>query len=75
MAGQFQIDVVEGGAVHGEALDGAAVLAKLIDAQRFPALTEAVVSGAFDDDPDAEFVFGLERVLDGIEALVRARGS
>jgi hypothetical protein len=25
------------------------------------------------EDPDAEFVFGLERVLDGIEVLVRAR--
>lgn len=25
------------------------------------------------DDPDTEFVFGLERVLDGVEALVRAR--
>jgi hypothetical protein len=38
-------------------------------------LQEAIVSGAFDDDddPDAEFVFGLERVLDGIDALVQAR--
>jgi hypothetical protein len=26
------------------------------------------------DHPDHEFVFGLERILDGIEALVRARG-
>jgi AcrR family transcriptional regulator len=51
------------------------LLAKLIDAERFPALDHAVASGAFDDDddPDAEFVFGLERVLDGIDALVRAR--
>ena len=26
-----------------------------------------------DDDPDDEFVFGLERVLDGVEALVARR--
>ena len=25
------------------------------------------------EDPDAEFVFGLERVLDGVEVLVRSR--
>jgi hypothetical protein len=28
-----------------------------------------------DDDPDDEFIFGLERVLDGICALVRARAA
>ena len=49
----------------------------LTDAERFPALHAALGSGVFDqdDDPDDEFVFGLERVLDGIEALVRTRGS
>lgn len=26
-----------------------------------------------DDDPDDEFVFGLERTMDGIDALVRRR--
>jgi AcrR family transcriptional regulator len=51
------------------------LLAKLTDPQRFPALHAAIASGAFDepDDPDAEFVFGLERVLDGINTLVRPR--
>jgi AcrR family transcriptional regulator len=54
------------------------LLARLIDAERFPALHAVIDAGVFDepdgpDDPDAEFVFGLERVLDGIEALVRAR--
>jgi len=25
------------------------------------------------DDPDDEFIFGLERILDGLDALVRTR--
>lgn len=51
-------------------------LLRLTDAERFPALHEAIASGAFDDDHDldAEFDFGLERLLDGIAALVGARG-
>jgi AcrR family transcriptional regulator len=50
-------------------------LERLTDAERFPALRAALASGAFDqdDDPDDEFVFGLERILDGIEALVVSR--
>jgi AcrR family transcriptional regulator len=51
------------------------MLAKLADPERFPALTEFVAAGVFDqfDDPDDEFIFGLNRTLDGIEALVRVR--
>jgi AcrR family transcriptional regulator len=51
-------------------------LAALTDPESFPALHAALASGVFaqDDDPDDEFTFGLERVLDGVEALVRARG-
>jgi AcrR family transcriptional regulator len=50
-------------------------LRALTDRERFPALHAALASEAFeqDDDPDDEFVFGLERILDGIDALVRAR--
>jgi AcrR family transcriptional regulator len=56
------------------------LLARLTDKERFPALHAVIEAGVLDEpdgpeDPDAEFVFGLERVLDGIEALVRARGS
>jgi AcrR family transcriptional regulator len=52
-----------------------AVLERVTDAQRFPALRAALASEAFlqDDDPDDEFVFGLARILDGVEALIRAR--
>jgi len=51
------------------------LVARLTDAQRFPELQAVLASGTFEepDDLDAEFVFGLERVLDGVEALVRAR--
>jgi AcrR family transcriptional regulator len=53
----------------------AAALGRVVDPERFPALHTALQSEAFarDDDPDEEFVFGLERVLDGIEMLVSGR--
>jgi AcrR family transcriptional regulator len=51
------------------------LMRRLTDAERFPALHAALDSGALDqdDDPDEEFEFGLERVLDGVDALVRPR--
>jgi AcrR family transcriptional regulator len=56
-------------------------LARLTDPERFPALHAAIAAGALDapewdigkDDLDVEFVFGLERVLDGIETLIENR--
>jgi AcrR family transcriptional regulator len=51
------------------------MLARLTDPARFPALAKFIAAGVFDvhDDPDDEFTFGLERILDGVDALVRAR--
>jgi AcrR family transcriptional regulator len=48
-------------------------LRRLTDPERFPALHAALASDVFarDDDPDDEFTFGLERLLDGVDALVR----
>lgn len=48
------------------------VLSRLTDAAKFPALHRAIASGALDDedDIDAEFNFGLQRILDGIDALI-----
>jgi AcrR family transcriptional regulator len=53
------------------------VLRRVTDAERFPALHRAMASAAFaqDDHPDEEFVFGLERVLDGVSALIARRGG
>jgi AcrR family transcriptional regulator len=65
------------GAAGGEIMPSwGALLARLTDPRDFPALHAALGSEAFahDDDPDDEFVFGLERVLDGIAALVAERG-
>jgi AcrR family transcriptional regulator len=53
------------------------MLRLLTDAERFPALHAALASEAFaaDDDPDEEFAFGLERLLDGVAALVDGGGG
>jgi hypothetical protein len=46
------------------------MLGQLTDARRFPALTAFIAVGVFDqaDDPDDEFIFALNRILDGIAA-------
>jgi AcrR family transcriptional regulator len=54
------------------------LLVRLTDPERFPAIHELLSEGGFepdgeDYDRDAEFEFGLHRVLDGVEALVRGR--
>lgn len=48
------------------------LIAEITDPADFPQLREIVGSGTFDadDGPDDEFVFGLNRILDGIAALV-----
>ena len=50
------------------------MLRQLTDPGRFPALTAFIAAGVFEieDGPDDEFIFGLDRILDGVEALVRA---
>ena len=52
----------------------AGLLRQLTDPQRFPALTAAGVFDA-EDGPDDEFIFGLDRILDGIEVLIAAAGA
>jgi AcrR family transcriptional regulator len=58
--------------------DYGALIRRLTTPEEFPALHAVVDAGTFDDesldDPDHDFHFGLERVLDGVEALVRRRG-
>jgi hypothetical protein len=50
------------------------ILRKVIDAERFPAMLAALDSGAFDatpDNTDVDFRAGVDRILDGIAALVQ----
>ena len=48
------------------------MLRELTDAERFPALAAFLNAGVFDiaDAPEDEFVFGLDRILDGVAALI-----
>ncbi|MFE0511614.1 TetR/AcrR family transcriptional regulator [Streptomyces sp. NPDC058964] len=42
-------------------------------AERFPALTKAIAEGAFEPTGTDPLAFGLDRILDGVEALVAAQ--
>jgi hypothetical protein len=54
-----------------------AILSRLTDASNFPAVHRAIASGTVDDDDaddfDADFDYSLERILDGIDALIRRK--
>jgi AcrR family transcriptional regulator len=55
------------------------LFAKHLDPARFPALVQAFVGGAFAEtedpeaDRDAQFAFGLTRILDGVAQLIESR--
>jgi hypothetical protein len=54
------------------------LLKRLADPRRFPAVGDLVASGILDTPdavPDDDFEFGLARLLDGIEALMRGRAE
>src|SRR5215213_7328573 len=58
--------------------DYPALLRRLLDADRFPALSSALTAGVFDnenDDPQADFHSGLRQLLDGIGLLIRKSGA
>jgi AcrR family transcriptional regulator len=60
----------EWGRVYGE------MLSKVVTDGRYPTLARIVAEGAFDDDragPEEDFSYGLNFLLDGIDALIRAR--
>ena len=67
-------DVAEAAAASGAEImpQWGEALRLVTDPERFPALHATLASPAFlqDDEPDDEFVFGLERVLDGVETLI-----
>jgi len=78
----FNADIRRGAKTSGATVQDAVraygpLLASLTTADRFPAIHEVIASGAFahPGDPDEDFDFGLERVLDGIAALVSVPSS
>jgi len=57
----------QGGGPETAAAADASAVSALVDAERFPALRRALDAGIFDpsgSDRDADFAFGLERILD-----------
>jgi AcrR family transcriptional regulator len=64
-------------AAHLDGPDYPALLRRVLDVKRFPALAAALEGGVFDqpdDDPLAEFRSGLRQLLDGIAATVEVIG-
>jgi AcrR family transcriptional regulator len=57
--------------VSDDASSYPATLRKVIGPERFPAIAAAVDAGAFDADAGVDFRSGVDRVLDGIDVLVR----
>ena len=55
------------------------ILSQLTDPEQFPAVHRVIASGTFDDDEgpdlDPDFDYGLERILDGVDALIRSRAG
>ncbi|MGX7827646.1 TetR/AcrR family transcriptional regulator [Actinokineospora sp. 24-640] len=54
------------------------LLARLVRPASYPELSKLISAGVFtdeDEEPDADFTFGLERILDGIEHFTQARAS
>lgn len=52
-----------------------AMMRTLVQPDRFPLLRKAIDGGAMDqDDPEADFAFGLSRILDGIDTFIGSDG-
>jgi len=81
---QLVRDIVAAMAPGAAGQPWAAVVTKLADPERYPAVAKVIAAGVFDDDatppgqgedafPDDEYSFGLERIIDGLAALDRTR--
>jgi AcrR family transcriptional regulator len=70
-------ELMSAGFISDESMMGySRLLATLTDSDRFPAIQRLLEAGVFDraDPPEKEFSFGLERILDGLEAhIARSR--
>ncbi|GAA2605290.1 TetR/AcrR family transcriptional regulator [Dactylosporangium fulvum] len=78
---QITADMSAAAQAAGETSDEAMLgygqlLTRLVDPRRFPAVGDLIASGILDlpaGDPDEDFEFGLERLMDGIAVLIRRR--
>lgn len=76
LMGDLDAAVEARGVPAQEVMEGhARTLNRLVDPGRHPALSRLMATDVMwvPDEPDHEFRFGLERVLDGIDALIRQR--
>ncbi|MFF3259110.1 TetR/AcrR family transcriptional regulator [Streptomyces sp. NPDC002932] len=76
LMGDLDAAVEARGVPAQEVMEGyARTLTRLVDPERHPALSRLMATDVMwvPDEPDYEFRFGIERVLDGIEALIRRR--
>jgi AcrR family transcriptional regulator len=76
MSGDISASLMATGTTNQEAMSSfGRALIKLTDPQQFSELHKIIAAGVFDaeDGPDDEYIFGLERILDGIEALIAKR--
>ena len=72
-----------GPAASGESVAAySTLLGGLVDGRRFPALRTAIDAGAFDYPADVaaperqfDYAFGLDRILDGVDTLIRHRAG
>lgn len=72
----FWHDLDEGQAAAADLPSYGQILAKLVDPRRFPAVHAVVASGVLDGDTSytsADFNFGLDCILDGVEKLIEQR--
>jgi AcrR family transcriptional regulator len=72
----FSESFTSAGATSQEAMSFySSLLGKLADPEQFPAFHTALSAGGYDleSGEDDEFIFGLERILDGIEKLIDSR--
>ena len=69
-------DLASGAAAAPPAATYGAILSQLADDAAYPAVHRAIASGSLDDeeeDFEADFEFGLARILDGIESLIAVK--
>ncbi|HEX3802139.1 MAG TPA: TetR/AcrR family transcriptional regulator C-terminal domain-containing protein [Solirubrobacteraceae bacterium] len=76
-AATLSADVAAAHQAGGPSPTYGAILSQLIDPEHYPAIHRAIAAGTLDDDDgadfDADFDYGLERILDGVDALIRRK--